>query len=161
MLTRTCAHPPQVKSLRQDLTLQRIRNDFTVEVYEMHARICLEFGDMTEFNQCQAQLTQLYEEGLGTADGQREFTSYNILYNVGKNAVNNVGDLLRELTPDDYADKFVSAALAGDSQDRVDRILRSDRRAREGVRARLGRAAVRDGMSGSNDVWGWVVRARV
>ena len=92
--------------------MQRIRNTFTVEVYEMHARICLEYGDMTEFNQCQAQLTQLYEEGLGTAEAEREFIAYNILYNVGKGAANNVNDLMLPLTKEFVDDdKFITFAL--------------------------------------------------
>lgn len=96
----------------------------------MHARICLEFDDQAELKQCQSQLRQLYEEGLGTRRGQREFTAYDLLYNVGQVpfphiswstcahvprapqlASNVVARIMLALTDEDRSDEFIRHAL--------------------------------------------------
>ncbi|EPY22898.1 hypothetical protein STCU_06699 [Strigomonas culicis] len=72
----------QLKGMRQDLRVQNIVNDFTVMIYELHARICLEANDIGEFNQCQASLKGFYEHR--SVDKSRchmaEFFVYRVVY---------------------------------------------------------------------------------
>ena len=75
----------QFKAVRQDLTVQRISNGFAVEVYESHARIALEEGDLNEYNQCQTQLKDLYGENQldkNAVAHQNEFMAFRLIYYV-------------------------------------------------------------------------------
>jgi hypothetical protein len=110
----------QLKSIRQDCTVQHIKNAFTVSVYETHARVALESGDINEFNQCQTQLHELYEKMIpGEAI---EFLAYRILYCVyvslqAKKGDSNAGQLgmynvLAMVTAKLRADPAIAHALA-------------------------------------------------
>ena len=100
----------QFKSLRQDLTVQHIKNDFTTSVYEIHARIALEKGDLGEYNQCQSQLKALYRQNLG--GHPIEFKAYRILYYIYTNNKTDMNDVLSELTTTEKREPPIKHALA-------------------------------------------------
>ncbi|KAL2018228.1 hypothetical protein VTK56DRAFT_1135 [Thermocarpiscus australiensis] len=99
----------QFKSMRQDLTVQRVRDEFTVEVYEIHARIALEKGDLGEYNQCQSQLKGLYK--LGLKGKPNEFKAYGILYYIHTANRTELNNALADLTPAEKKDKAIKHAL--------------------------------------------------
>jgi hypothetical protein len=59
-----------------------IRNSFTIQVYETHARIAIVKGDRDSFNQCQSQLMCLYEtvHDEKATENAAEFIGYRLLY---------------------------------------------------------------------------------
>ncbi|KAJ1920025.1 hypothetical protein H4219_001554 [Mycoemilia scoparia] len=99
----------QLKSLRQDLVIQHITNDFTVKVYETHARIALEVGDVGEYNQCQTQLKRLYAQNIPGC--QNEFLAYLILYYVYTKNSSDINTTLNTLTDEAKKNPAVSHAL--------------------------------------------------
>lgn len=99
----------QFKSLRQDLTVQHVKTEFTVQVYEAHARIALEMKDLGEYNQCQTQLRALYRLKLGGRP--EEFMAYRILYFIYTCNRTDMNDVLADLTKADKQMDGVRHAL--------------------------------------------------
>ncbi|XP_050209800.1 SAC3 family protein A [Mercurialis annua] len=101
----------QLKSIRQDLTVQRIQNHLTVRVYETHARLALEAGDLPEYNQCQSQLKTLYAEGIEGC--HMEFAAYNLLCVILHSSNNrDLVSSMSRLTEEAKKDKAVKHALS-------------------------------------------------
>jgi hypothetical protein len=69
----------QFRSIRQDLFVQGIESDFCVNAYAIGARVALEANDLGQFNQCQTQLKNFFQKGLGK-NVSKEFWCYRLLY---------------------------------------------------------------------------------
>ncbi|XP_055388447.1 leukocyte receptor cluster member 8 homolog [Condylostylus longicornis] len=112
----------QFRSIRQDLTVQGIRNAFTTQVYETNARVALENSDLGQFNQCQTQLRELHKSmNLPLEESHREeFLCYRILYLSLMNMRHDLLKLSGELTTEEkrlkgvqFADAFRRASVEG------------------------------------------------
>jgi len=69
----------QYKAIRQDLFIQHIRNENTVRIYEMNARLALLEDDYGEFHKIESYLADLQIE-TGIMDYRTEFLAYRLFY---------------------------------------------------------------------------------
>ncbi|KAI8474600.1 MAG: SAC3/GANP/Nin1/mts3/eIF-3 p25 family-domain-containing protein [Monoraphidium minutum] len=100
----------QLKSIRQDLTVQAVADELAVDVYETHGRLAIEASDTAEFRQCLAVLRRLYAAGVpGNA---AEFAGYGVLFAAG-HGHRLLAAELSQLGPDLLAAPEVQNALAG------------------------------------------------
>jgi len=108
----------QFKAMRQDCTVQHIRNAFTAELYEAHARAALGYGEMGDYIQCQTKLNDLYADGIpGSKD---EFMAYYTLHLVAHSQLSGedgalqrtaLMNWLRNMTPAERSGPAVAHAL--------------------------------------------------
>ena len=91
----------QFRSIRQDVTVQGIKNSFTITVYETNAKIALQNHDLGQFHQCQTQLYELYKQLCVDIKAREEFLCYRILYLVLTNMNHDLLKLSGELTAEE------------------------------------------------------------
>eukprot|EP01065_Artemidia_motanka_P021716 TRINITY_DN25972_c0_g1_i1.p1 TRINITY_DN25972_c0_g1~~TRINITY_DN25972_c0_g1_i1.p1 ORF type:complete len:769 (+),score=240.81 TRINITY_DN25972_c0_g1_i1:216-2309(+) len=103
----------QLKSIRQDLTVQHIFNKFTTKVYETHARVCLKHGDVGEFNACQAKLRAFHKvpDMVESEDHVHEFTAYRLMYCALTHSISDLSVELGELTDEQRKEPTVQHAV--------------------------------------------------
>uniref|UniRef100_A0A7S4DU19 Uncharacterized protein n=1 Tax=Lotharella globosa TaxID=91324 RepID=A0A7S4DU19_9EUKA len=83
-------------------SVQSICDSLAIDVYEANARICLEVGDFSEFNQCQSCLRELYITN-PRSENKFEFWAYRILYATALEDTKTV--LQEQVLPIDYCEQ--------------------------------------------------------
>lgn len=102
----------QFKSMRQDLRVQFIENEFTVKVYETHGRIAIENKDLGEFNQCQTVLKSLYQmPHINTSANKLDYLSYRILYYLFTRNYDSISLIKLKLTAKERQHPLIIQAL--------------------------------------------------
>eukprot|EP00903_Cladosiphon_okamuranus_P013185 g12297.t1 len=100
----------QLKAIRQDLTVQAIEDELTVDVYETHGRIALESGDMEEYNQCQSRLKELHLAGVPGVS-MDEFIGYRLIYSLYRENHREVNATMMDLSEEARKGEGVAHAL--------------------------------------------------
>lgn len=109
----------QFRSMRQDLTIQHIKNAFTAEVYEENSKVSLRNADLGQYNQCQATLWDLYRSGVYfTVESRSKFLSYQLLSLIIEQKNQQLEKMLVQLTGEVLESEQIQRVLRYDVGDR-------------------------------------------
>ena len=104
----------QLRSIRQDLTVQGIQNKFSVEIYQVHTRLALEAQDLDQYNSCMSRLFELYKTGLPgriPVISKQEFKAYQIMYYTLQNLFLQLEKSLKALSQSEKKTQEIKQAL--------------------------------------------------
>lgn len=102
----------QLKSIRQDLVIQAVADEFALEVYETNARWCLEYGDIAEFKRCLLRIEEFYNHLDISSPNVDEFYCYSLLYNLVSEDFPSLNAELVSLTKDRRAHPAIKQAVS-------------------------------------------------
>lgn len=101
----------QLRSIRQDLIVQDIEDEFSVLVYETVARLAIEHFDWDNFNQSLNPLESFYAQGLGKKENIAEISAYKIMYLVGFKDKTGLYSFIPKLDEETLASSAVQFAI--------------------------------------------------
>jgi hypothetical protein len=101
----------QLRSIRQDLTVQHITDPFCMTVYETHAKLAIVQGDLNNFNQAMDVLGDLYPR-FGTPEQMAEFGCWRILYLIGVDDLSGLYQFVPRLPAEVTGSEPVQFALS-------------------------------------------------
>jgi hypothetical protein len=101
----------QLRSIRQDLTVQHIADPFCMTVYETHVKLAIEHSDLNNFNQSMDVLDELYPK-FGSIEQMSEFGCWRILYLVAVDDLTGLYQFVPRLSAEVLASEPVQFALS-------------------------------------------------
>ena len=100
-----CYIKNQFRSIRQDLLLQSIRNEFNVIIVENNIRVCLENYDIVEYERLRVELEELYRDYPRCKND--EFVYASLIYLILNEDSLGLHKLFKEMKDDDLISDVV------------------------------------------------------
>lgn len=95
----------QLRSIRQDLKIQMVQDDFTLTVYKTNVNISIDNGDFEEFNQCINQVCNLIQDKDGyfilddcdNNNNNNDFIEYKLIWMIFVNEISKIEEFRKNM----------------------------------------------------------------